>query len=171
MKVLYDKDGLIIRYMNRADIGSICKAEDTQEIEYLQNQLRNQQNEECACLLAVLNGEVAGYVFLYRRCRWGGMKQKGIPGVVDLFVYEPYRRKGIAGKLMDVAERLAAETADLVYLDVCLMKEYGPAQRFYMKRGYLPDGCGVYYEQEVCPSGAMIKNDDELTLCLVKKLR
>ena len=171
MNVLYEQDRFIIRYMNRADIGSLCKAEDTQEIEYLKNQLENQRKDECACLLAVLDGEVVGYVFLYYRCRWGGMKNRGIPGIVDLFVYEPYRRKGIAGKLMDVAEKLAAEYSDRVYLDVCLMEKYGPAQRFYIKRGYLPDGCGTYYEQEVCPAGMTIKNDDELTLCLVKTLR
>ena len=171
MPVLYQENGLIIRYMNKADFGSLCKAEDTQEIEYLRNHLENQRRDECACLLAVLNGEIAGYVFLYSRCCWGGLKDRGIPGIVDLFVYEPYRRMGIAGKLMDVAEALAARIHDKVYLDVCLTAEYGPAQRFYIMRGYLPDGNGVYYEQEICPKDKVIKNDDELTLCLVKNLK
>lgn len=55
-------------------------------------------------------------------------------------------------------------------MDVCLNSGYGPAQRLYIKRGYVPDGKGVYYEEKVCETDAVCKNDDELTLCLVKEL-
>lgn len=53
---------------------------------------------------------------------------------------------------------------------VYLNAEYGPAQRFYALRGYVPDGAGVYYEERVLPKDEACKNDDELTLCLVKEL-
>lgn len=33
-----------------------------------------------------------------------------------------------------------------------------------MKRGYVPDGKGVYHEEKVC------KSNDKLTLCLTKDL-
>lgn len=68
------------------------------------------------------------------------------------------------------AENIARKYNRKVYLDVCLNSDYGPAQRFYVKRGYVPDGKGVYYEEKVCETDAVCKNDDELTLCLVKKL-
>lgn len=32
------------------------------------------------------------------------------------------------------------------------------------------DGKGIYYEEKVCEMNAVCKNDDELTLCLVKEL-
>lgn len=57
-----------------------------------------------------------------------------------------------------------------VYLEVCLNSEYGPAQRLYVKRGYVPDEKGVYYEDKVCETDAVCKNDDEPTLCLIKEL-
>ena len=71
---------------------------------------------------------------------------------------------------MDTAEIIAKNYSNKVYLDVCLNSEYGPAQRLYVKRGYVPDGKGVYYEEKVCETNAICKNDDELTLCLVKEL-
>ena len=47
---------------------------------------------------------------------------------------------------------------------------YGPAQRFYIKRGYIPDGKGVYYKEKACETDAACRNDDELTLWLAKEL-
>ncbi len=90
--------------------------------------------------------------------------------MVDLKVFPKYRNRGIASKLMDQAEELARKYADRIYLDVCLNSEYGAAQRLYAKRGYLPDGKGVYYEEEVCAVDGKCLNNDELTLCLIKTL-
>lgn len=136
----------------------------------MKNQLENQREQQCSALLALYNGEIAGYVFLYYKCRWGGLANCGLPGVIDLIVFEKYRKKGIATVLMDIAENIAKKYSDKVYLDVCLSSEYGPAQRLYVKRGYVPDGKGVYYEEKVCKTNAICRNDDELTLCLVKEL-
>ena len=40
----------------------------------------------------------------------------------------------------------------------------------HKKRGYSPDGKGVYYKEKVCKTDAVCRNDDELTLCLAKEL-
>ena len=56
-----------------------------------------------------------------------------IPGIVDLFVFEKYRRKKIATMLLDTAENIARQYCNKIYLDVCLNSDYGPAQRFYIK--------------------------------------
>lgn len=162
-----------IRKMTYDDIPLICKADNDESesnIEYLKNNLDNQDNNKCSALLALYNNQIAGYVFLYYECKWGGLKNQGLPSVVDLIVFEAYRRKGIATALMDFAEREARSINSKIYLDVCLNSEYGPAQCFYIRRGYVPDGAGVYYEQEVISINSPCFNDDELTLCLVKKL-
>ena len=162
-----------IRKMTYDDIPLICKADNDESesnIEYLKNNLDNQDNNKCSALLALYNNQIAGYVFLYYECKWGGLKNQGLPSVVDLIVFEAYRRKGIATALMDFAEREARSINSKIYLDVCLNSEYGPAQCFYIRRGYVPDGAGVYYEQEVLSLNSPCINDDELTLCLVKKL-
>lgn len=48
---------------------------------------------------------------------------------------------------------------------------YGSAQRMYVKRGYIPDGSGVWYQNAVCPAYGPCANDDDLVLYLSKKLR
>lgn len=162
-----------VRRMNYDDIPFICRADGDESPEYnayLKRQLDNQAKGECTALLALYNGAVAGYVFLYHQCRWGGMANQNIPGIVDLIVFEKYCRKKIATILLDIAEETARRYCNRIYLDVCLNSDYGPAQRFYAKRGYIPDGKGVYYEGKVCETDAACANNDELTLCLVKEL-
>lgn len=172
MDILFHSTDINVRLMNYGDIPLICKADSDESegsIVYLKNQLDNQEKQECSALLALYNGEIAGYVFLYYKCKWGGLSNCNIPGIVDLIVFEKYRKKGIASVLMNVAEEIAKKYSDKVYVDVCLSSEYGPAQRLYVKRGYVPDGKGVYYEEKICETNAVCKNDDELTLCLVKQ--
>lgn len=173
MDILFHSPNIDIRKMNYNDIPLICKADNDESegnIAYLKNQLLNQDKHECIALIALYNGNVAGYVFLYYKCRWGALANCGVPGVVDLTVFEKYRQKGIATNLMNVAEDIAKRHSNKVYLEVCLSSEYGPAQRLYVKRGYIPDGKGVYYESSVCETDAICKNNDELTLCLIKEL-
>ena len=170
---LFHSADIDVRIMDYADIPSICRAdcdESPENIDYLKRQLDNQEKGECAALLALYNDNAAGYVLLYYQCRWGGLGGHHIPGIVDLIVFEKYRRKKIATVLLDIAEDIAGQHCDKIYLDVCLNSSYGPAQRFYIKRGYIPDGKGVYYEEKICETGAVCRNDDELTLCLVKEL-
>ena len=82
-----------------------------------------------------------------------------------------YRNNGIGSKLMDIAEQIAAQYSDVVYLGVGLHNGYGSAQRMYVKRGYIPDGTGVWYCDKVCEQYANCCNDDDLVLYFSKKLR
>jgi hypothetical protein len=47
---------------------------------------------------------------------------------------------------------------------------YGPAQRLYIKRGYIPDGKGVTYNYEPTIPGNSHPLDDDLVLWFTKKL-
>ncbi len=173
MDILFSSKNIDVRIMSCDDIPFICKAdndESEKNIAYLTNQLANQEKQECSALLALYNGKIAGHVFLYYKCRWGGLANSDLPCVIDLKVFEKYRKNGIATALMDAAEKIAKKHNDKIYLDVCLNSEYGPAQRLYVKRGYVPDGKGAYYEEKVCETNAICKNDSELTLCLIKEL-
>lgn len=162
-----------IRKMTREDIIPVCKADDDMSddfIEYLEFQLKNQDNGECSALIALCDGEVAGYVYLYYNCRWGGCKNQGLPSIVDLKVFDNYRRNGVASQLLDAAERIAKKYAAKVYLDVGLNRSYGAAQILYIKRGYIPNGNGVYFKQNVCQINEQYINNGELILCLIKEL-
>ena len=41
----------------------------------------------------------------------------------------------------------------------------------YAKRGYIPDGSGVWYGNSVCPPYEQCSNDDDLVLYMSKVLR
>ena len=84
---------------------------------------------------------------------------------------QKYQCKGIGGKLMDAAEQIAARHSDTVCLGVGLCREYGSAQRMYAKRGYIPDGSGVWYQDKQCVQYETVCTvDDDLLLYLTKKL-
>lgn len=175
VKMVYlQKEEITIRDMEEADSRNICRAQEDESegnIRYYEKQYGHIREKMCAGLMAVCRGEPAGYVYLYYQCKWGALGNQGYPSVVDLSVLPKFRRRGIGALLMDAAERIASEYSDLVYLDVGLNSQFGSAQRLYARRGYLPDGKGCYYEDKVCETDAPCRNSDELTLCLVKKLR
>lgn len=71
---------------------------------------------------------------------------------------------------MEVAEQLAKEKSDFVSLSVGLHYGYGSAQRMYVKRGYIPDGTGVWYNGMQLEQNGKCENNDELTLYFLKTL-
>ena len=53
-----------------------------------------------------------------------------------------------------------------------LASDFTGAQRIYVKRGYIPDGTGVWYQNKPCAQyETEIANDDNLVLFLSKKLK
>lgn len=142
-----------------------------QSVEKYETRLKDQAEGRALSLVAEYKGCVAGYINVYPDSKWGAFAGQGYPEIVDFGVLEKYRKHGIGSKLMDVAEEIAADYADTVYLGVGLHAGYGSAQRMYAKRGYIPDGSGVWYGDKVCPQGAGCVNNDELNLYLSKKIR
>ena len=90
---------------------------------------------------------------------------------MDLNVIPPYRNQGIASKLLDIAEDEAKKVSDIVGLGVGLYKDYGSAQRLYIKRGYIPDGNGITYDYKQIDPGSTVCLDDDLILWMKKKLK
>jgi GNAT superfamily N-acetyltransferase len=143
----------------------------TIQISKYQTRLRDQAAGKCVSLTAVYKGLPAGYVNVYLTGLGGSISGKGFPEIVDFGVLEKHRRKGIGSRLMDVAEEIARQYADTVWLGVGLHSGYGSAQRMYVKRGYIPDGTGVWYRDEPCAQyETEIANDDDLVLFLSKRL-
>jgi hypothetical protein len=56
-------------------------------------------------------------------------------------------------------------------LGVGLYSDYGAAQRIYVRRGYLPDGRGMMYDNLPVEPGASIPIDDDATLMFTRELR
>ena len=173
--VYYNDNELMIRNMEEADAQVLTDEEISQgwnaDISKYLSRLRDQSEGKCVSLTAVYKGLPAGYVNIYITGLGGAFSGKGLPEIVDFGVLEKFQRKGIGSKLMDVAEQIAAEYADSVWLGVGLHSGYGSAQRMYVKRGYIPDGTGVWYRNKPCAQyETEIANDDNLVLFLSKKL-
>lgn len=113
--------------------------------------------------------EGAGYVQLNRAPNYAPFRRAGIPEVQDLCVAPDFRRRGIGNAL--VARCEAAAGTEMIGISVGLYAAYGPAQRLYVRRGYVPDGAGVAYDDVPVRGGEMRVVDDLLTLKLVKSLK
>lgn len=161
--------------MRQSDAQIITDEETAQgwsaDVGKYESRLQHQSEGKAISLVAEYHGNVAGYINIYPDSEWGAFAGRGYPELVDFGVLEKYRRNGIGSKLMDIAEQIALEYADIVYLGVGMHAGYGSAQRMYVKRGYIPDGSGVWYGDEVCEQNADCRNDDDLVLYLSKKLK
>ena len=113
--------------------------------------------------------EVVGIVTV--RWRSNNPALGGIPLVHQISVAPEHRGDGIATRLMDAAENLArAKGHPRIGITVGLFAEYGPAQRMYARRGYVPDGRGVCRGATPVREGETVTVDHGLLLWLIKDL-
>ena len=139
-------------------------------IEVYENYYIEQEENKRKVFVAVCEGEVCGYCTLVLNPAEGPWIGKGYPEIVDLSVFNHMQNRGIGNKLLDVIEQDAAKISDIVFLAVGLHSGYGAAQRIYVKRGYIPDGNGVWYQGKPLEQYAPCCNDDDLLLFMSKKL-
>jgi ribosomal protein S18 acetylase RimI-like enzyme len=94
-----------------------------------------------------------------------------IPEIQDLNVIPDARQQGVATQMVTAFENIARDQGyEQMGISVGLTKDYGAAQRLYVKLGYMPDGYGVTYDREGVTAGASYPVDDELALMMVKEL-
>jgi GNAT superfamily N-acetyltransferase len=98
-------------------------------------------------------------------------RDAGIAEVQDLNVMPPFRRRGVASALLDLAESIVRATSDVIGIGVGLYNDYGPAQRLYSRRGYVLDGTGAWWNHQPVVGGDTVVADDDLTLYFTKTLR
>lgn len=75
-----------------------------------------------------------------------------------------FQKKGIGNKLIDVVEGIAIAKANSISIAVGLHSGYGAAHKMYVKRGFIPDGTGVWYKGEQLEQYTDCVNDDDLVL-------
>lgn len=129
-----------------------------------------EQNEagERITLLGFFQGQFAGSLHLLATSHYPYFIENGIPEINDFNVIPPFRKLGIGNALMEAIEKIAFEEYGIVGIGVGLYQSYGSAQRLYSKRGYIPDGRGVMYQQQSVTPGSMVCNDDDLNLYFTK---
>ena len=162
-----------IRKMQESDIkdlsrGFISQGWPSRE-EILTRYFKEQESGEREVLVAEVEGAVAGYITILPDAKQGPFAGMA-PELSDFNVFEPFQNQGIGNLLLEEAEKRVKLISDKVTLGVGLHSGYGPAQRLYIKRGYIPDGTGVWYQNHQPAMNAVCEDIGELVLYLSKNL-
>lgn len=162
-----------IRKMQESDIkelsrGFISQGWPSRE-EILTRYFKEQESGEREVLVAEVEGAVAGYITILPDANQGPFAGMA-PELSDFNVFEPFQNQGIGNLLLEEAEKRVRLISDKVTLGVGLHSGYGPAQRLYIKRGYIPDGTGVWYQNHQPAMNAVCEDIGELVLYLSKNL-
>ena len=162
-----------IRKMQESDIkdlsrGFISQGWPSRE-EILTRYFKEQESGEREVLVAEVDSAVAGYITILPSAKHGPFAEV-YPELSDFNVFEPFQNQGIGNLLLEEAEKRVKLISDKVTLGVGLHSGYGPAQRLYIKRGYIPDGTGVWYQNHQPAMNAVCEDIGELVLYLSKNL-
>jgi GNAT superfamily N-acetyltransferase len=172
--IYYEKDNIIIRSMNKEDshiLHELRLAHGwSSELSVFNEYFKLQVTGELYCFIATKNTEIAGYTTLKRHAKGGPYIDLGFPELSDFNVFEKFRRQGIGNQIMEVVENFASQLNHSITLAVGLHAGYGSAQRLYIKRGYILDGSGVWYQDKPLEPYSSCINNDELVLYFSKKL-
>ena len=165
---------LQIQTMTAADIDPIVEAVRADgghkpALQY-QRYLHEQSEGWRTALVGWLGAEVCGYVTICWTPGYPPFAEASVPEIQDLHVLPSCRRRGIGSLLMDEVERLAAERSSAVGIGVGLGPDYGPAQRMYVLRGYVPDAAGAAWRGRPVGWGDSVTVNDDFVLHLVKTL-
>ena len=162
-----------IRKMQESDIKDLSRGFTSQgwssREEILTRYFKEQESGEREVLIADLTSAVAGYITILPDAKQGPFAGMA-PELSDFNVFEPFQNQGIGNLLLEEAEKQVRLISDKVTLGVGLHSGYGPAQRLYIKRGYIPDGTGVWYQNHQPAMNAICEDIGELVLYLSKDL-
>ena len=162
-----------IRKMQESDIkdlsrGFISQGWPSRE-EILTRYFKEQESGEREVLVAEVDSAVAGYITILPSAKHGPFAEV-YPELSDFNVFEPFRNQGVGNQLLEEAEKRVKLVSIKVSLGVGLHSGYGAAQRLYIKRGYIPDGTGVWYQNHQPAMNAVCEDIGELVLYLSKNL-
>lgn len=121
-------------------------------------------------LVAEVDGVFAGYLTIVWESHYPPFRADGIPEVVDFNVLIAARRQGIGSALLDEAERRIAQRSPVAGIGVGLTAEYGAAHILYARRGYIPDGLGLFQAGRHLRYGDHAVVDDDLVLYMTRRL-
>jgi len=116
------------------------------------------------------SGDYVGHLKIIWKPNYPHFRAQNIPEIQDLNVLPNHRRHGIATRLLDHAESMIQDVSAVSGIGFGLYADYGPAQRLYILRGYVPDGHGVTYRDQSVEPGSPVTLDDDLVLHLIKHL-
>ncbi len=130
-----------------------------------------QQRSIRTVCIAKIGDEFIGYGSLLNHTEYPEFKTLGIPEINDVWVSAEYRGNGYGKRLLQHLEAIAVkESHKQVGIGVGLYKDYGCAQKLYVRMGYIPDGKGVTYKYQPVNARDSHPVDDDLIIWFKKDL-
>lgn len=169
------KANILIRLLEQRDIPEITQAFQQLGWKKPSSQYARYHREQVEKIrdmyVAFVEDDFAGYLTICWMSNYEPFREVSIPEIVDFNVLPKYRRQGIGTQLMDKAESEIAKVSPVAGIGVGMDSGYGPAQKLYVLRGYIPDGRGLHYRGHYPVYGEKIRMDDSLAIYLTKKLK
>ena len=97
-------------------------------------------------------------------------REAAIPFIQNIEIRDDLRGRGYGSRVLEAVENMVSGRSRKVGICVALFDAYGPAQRLYARRGYVPDGRGACHRFTPLRRGQPITLDDDHLLWLVKDL-
>jgi len=174
--IYYNENDILIRDLIKSDAEILSHQEQAQGLldkkpERYFDRLKDVADGKCVSLVAEYKGNPVGYINVYLDSKWGAFANKGWPEIIDLRVLEKYQKHGIGNILMQISEDISKKYSDYVYFGVGVNSNYGSAFRMYVKRGFIPDGTGLWSNDDHLENYTDIKYDDETIIYMSKKLK
>jgi GNAT superfamily N-acetyltransferase len=143
----------------------------TRNQSYFEHGFNAQRDGEREIYIAYYQKEAAGFVMLNWAPKYAYFKSENMPEIQDLNVLPRFRGRGIGRALIQYCEAMARSFGHAqMGLGVGLTASFGPAQRLYVKMGYVPDGYGVTHDRQYVTAGEFKPVDDDMSLMMVKKI-
>ena len=169
------KSKIVIRLLEKEDIPQIAMAFQTLGWDKPYSQYERYYTEQLSKIrdvyVAFIEGKFAGYLTICWTSSYEPFREEKTPEIVDFNVLPKYRRLGVGTQLMDKAEREILKVSPVAGIGVGMDPDYGPAQRLYVLRGYVPDGRGLHYQGHAVQYEEKITVDNSLALYLTKELK
>jgi GNAT superfamily N-acetyltransferase len=173
-----NRNELVLHILQKKDLLDIIKTftfpwsspQATQE-KWQRYYLEQQTNIRTVCI-AKTGDEFIGYGSLLNNTEYPEFKTLGIPEINDVWISAEYRGNGFGKRLIQRLEAIALkENYKQVGIGVGLYKDYGFAQKLYVRMGYIPDGNGVTYKYQSVTPGDSYPVDDDLIIWFKRDLQ
>lgn len=134
----------------------------------IEQHFQDHENGASTTILGYEGERLVGIVTIRWHCRYPPFRDRQIPLIQNIEVRYEDRGRGIGGRLLERAEQEIAQRSPQAGICVGIFDAYGPAQRLYVQRGFVPDGRGLCRHHTPLKEGEMVKVDHDLLLWLIK---
>ena len=134
----------------------------------IDSHFEDHENGDSTTILGYEAGRLVGIVTIRWKSSYPSFRDLEIPLIQYIEIRFEDRGRGLGGQMLHGAEQEIALRSPLAGLVVGISEEYGPAQRLYAKRGFVPDGRGVCRKFTPLKIGEHVTVDHDLLHWLVK---